>query len=184
MSGSPPSTSISEASDFGEPLDIERLYREHFGFVCRSALRLGAEPASIDDIAQESFVVAARRLAEFEGRSTVRTWLFAITLRVVQSHRRWLRRQRRKQDAYAETSTSSERPFDKADAATTLLQLMHRLPESHRTVYILGELEGMSCAEIGRGLGLNPNTTYSRLRKAREQMQEEVQRMLAQEEVG
>jgi DNA-directed RNA polymerase specialized sigma24 family protein len=56
----------------------------------------------VDDIAQGTFVVAARRLAEFEGRSSIKTWLFAITLRVVQSHRRWSRRQKRKEDAYAE----------------------------------------------------------------------------------
>ena len=168
----------------GPELTIDAVYKAEFGFVCRSALRMGVEAAWVDDIAQEAFVVAARRLHEFEGRSSIKTWLFAITLRVVQSHRRWLRRQRRKKDAYAEAAPRAGvvDPYDKAHATDTLLRLLQQLPEHLRTVYILGELEGMSSAEIGKGLGLNPNTTYSRLRKARELMENEVSRFLAEEQ--
>ena len=144
---------------------------------------MGVSSVWVDDIAQETFVVAARRLAEFEGRSSIKTWLFAITLRVVQSHRRWSRRQKRKEDAYAEAEprASVVDPFDRAHAADTLVKLLQRLPEELRTVYILAELEGMSSAEIGKGLGVNPNTTYSRLRKARALMEEEVRQHLAGE---
>lgn len=158
----------------GADLDFEQLYRDNFEFVVRSARRLGVQPAWIDDVAQEVFVVASRKLAAFEGRSKVRTWLFSITLRVVQGHRRWSRRHDRRKDALAREPMRVEDPYPRARAADTLVTLLQTLPDKYRTVFILGELEGMTSAEIAAGLGLNPNTTYSRLREARKKMAEAV----------
>jgi RNA polymerase sigma-70 factor (ECF subfamily) len=61
----------------------EALYREHFAFVWRNARRLGCTEEWVDDAVHEVFLVATRRLEEFEGRSSIRTWLFAIAFRVV-----------------------------------------------------------------------------------------------------
>ncbi len=159
----------------GADLDFETLYRDNFEFVVRSARRLGVQPAWMDDVAQEVFVVAARKLASFEGRSKVRTWLFSITLRVVQGHRRWSKRHDRRKDALAREPARVHDPYPRARAADTLVALLQNLPEKYQTVFILGELEGMTSAEIAAGLGLNPNTTYSRLREARKKMAEAVQ---------
>lgn len=155
-------------------LSFERVYRDNFEFVVRSARRLGVQPAWIDDVAQEVFVVAARKLSGFEGRSKLRTWLFSITLRVVQSHRRWSKRHDRRKDALAREPKQVEDPYPRARAADTLITLLQTLPEKYQTVFILGDLEGMTSAEIATGLGLNPNTTYSRLREARKKMAEAV----------
>lgn len=158
----------------GTDLSFEQLYRDNFEFVVRSARRLGVQPAWIDDVAQEVFVVAARKLSSFEGRSKVRTWLFSITLRVVQGHRRWSRRHDRRKDALAREPSRVHDPYPRARAADTLVTLLQTLPEKYQAVFILGELEGMTSAEIAEGLGLNPNTTYSRLREARKKMAEAV----------
>ncbi len=166
----------------GSAIDFETVYRENFTFVVRSARRLGVQPAWIDDVAQEVFVVAARRLAEFEGRSKIRTWLFSITLRVVQGHRRWSKRHDRRKDALAREPSRVHDPYPRAQAADTLVSLMDTLPDKYRTVFILGELEGMTSAEIAKGLGLNPNTTYSRLREARKRMAQAVADHRASEE--
>src|SRR3954465_1058519 len=58
--------------------DWSAFYDEHFDFVWRSLRRLGVPEALLDDAAQEVFLVAFRREKEFEGRSSVRTWLFGI----------------------------------------------------------------------------------------------------------
>src|SRR4051794_16597314 len=71
---------------------FEEVYEEHFSFVWRAARRLGAPAAAVDDVVQEVFLVVHRRLPEFAGRSSLKTWLFAIVLRVVRDHRRSLRR--------------------------------------------------------------------------------------------
>lgn len=165
----------------GADISFEQLYRDNFEFVVRSARRLGVQPAWMDDVAQEVFVVASRKLASFEGRSKVRTWLFSITLRVVQGHRRWSKRHDRRKDALAREPGRVHDPYSRARAADTLVTLLQTLPEKYQTVFILGELEGMTSAEIAEGLGLNPNTTYSRLREARKKMAEAVERHRATE---
>src|SRR5882672_7077286 len=68
------------------------VYQEWFGFVWRSARGLGVADAALDDVVQEIFVIVHRRLRDFEGRSSIRTWLSGIVLNVVRHHRRSLAR--------------------------------------------------------------------------------------------
>src|SRR4051812_45143312 len=76
------------------PPSFDAIYEEHFDFVWRSVGRLGVDAAAVEDAAQDVFVIAHRRLAGFEGRSSVKTWLFGIALRVSRDHRRSARRKR------------------------------------------------------------------------------------------
>src|SRR5690606_6911465 len=76
------------SADRRTPGGLEEIYREHHAFVRRSLIRLGVPHALVDDAVHDVFLVVARRLAEFEGRASIRTWLFAIALRMAQSHRR------------------------------------------------------------------------------------------------
>lgn len=148
--------------------ELVALYRAHFQFVWRSARRLGASPEALDDVVQDVFLVVARQLAEFRREASARTWLFAITLRVVRAHRRTTFRHLRRVEAYAESQPPSVGdPMARSDAARTLLRLLDRLDDDRRTVYVLAELEGLTAQEIADGLGLNINTVYSRLRSAR-----------------
>src|SRR5262245_52258474 len=78
----------------------EALYREHCDFVWRNARRLGCSDEWIDDAVHETFLIANRRIAEFEGRANVRTWLFAIVLRVVQRMVRDRARYRKRIEGY------------------------------------------------------------------------------------
>jgi RNA polymerase sigma-70 factor (ECF subfamily) len=153
---------------WSEQSDAELLYREHFDFVWRNARRLGASDAWVDDAVHEVFLVATRRLDEFEGRAKPRTWLFAITLRVVQR----MRRDRARYDArlrrFSEQPASSlHAPYEREDAARHLRQLLLRLDEPKRVVLILAELEGMTTPEIADALGVKAGTVDSRLRAAR-----------------
>jgi len=75
-----------------QPLVFDAVYREHFAFVWRAAKRLGVGDGALDDVVQEVFVVVHRRLDGFEGRSSLKTWLFGIALRIVRDHRRAVRR--------------------------------------------------------------------------------------------
>ena len=67
---------------------FEDVYEEHFEFVWRSVRRLGVPEAALDDAVQDVFVVVHRRGSEFEGRSSVRTWLFGIVVHVARAYRR------------------------------------------------------------------------------------------------
>ena len=147
------------------------IYREHFEFVWRSLRRLGAPEHALEDATQDVFLVAARRLDEFEGRSSVRTWLFGVAMRVVRTHRRTLWRHKRKVEALAAASLEPvSDPMAQREAQRLLLTLLDELDDDKRAVYVLAELEGMTAVEIAEGLGVNVNTVYTRLRAARQQL--------------
>lgn len=156
--------------------DLVAVYREHFQFVWRSARRLGALPGAVDDVVQDVFLIVARRLAEFRGEASVRTWLFAITMRVVQVHRRSVSRHLRRVEAFAEAHAEGggTDPYARKDAADALVKLLDQLDDDRRAVFVLAELEGMTAQEIAAGLGLNVNTVYSRLRAARQQIERQL----------
>jgi RNA polymerase sigma-70 factor (ECF subfamily) len=158
--------------------DFENLYREHFAFVWRTVRRLGTDVEFVEDVTQEVFVVVHRRLGEFEGRSTAKTWLYGIVRRVVADHRRTLRRKPLTAGAEgdeAEAPTAPEEGPEASAERAERVQLLHRLlaglDEAKREVFILAELEGLTLAEISEALGVNPNTVASRLRAARSEFE-------------
>lgn len=156
------------------------LYRENVDFVWRSLRRLGTPDAMLDDATQDVFLVAARRHTEFEGRSSIKTWLFGIALRVVKTHRRTRWRHERKLEALGHASAGAANdPIARRDAQRTLLLLLDTLDDDRRAVYVLAELEGLTAVEIAEGLGLNVNTVYTRLRAARLALREAAERLVA-----
>jgi RNA polymerase sigma-70 factor (ECF subfamily) len=165
------------------PEPAEALYREHFVFVWRNARRLGCADDWVDDAVHEVFLVAARRLAEFQGRSSLRTWLFAITFRVVGRMQRDRARQRRNASRYAEQQPALiSGEAGESEAAQYLRYLLLKLSEPQRVVLILSELEGFTSLEIAETLAIPPGTVDSRLRAARTQLKRVLERDRATEE--
>jgi DNA-directed RNA polymerase specialized sigma24 family protein len=109
---------------------LAETYRLNYGFVWRSLRRLGVPEHAVDDAVHDVFVVAARRLHEFEGRAALTSWLFAVAVRVAQHHRRAIARHARRRSALAQTVESSGPPkdaFARRDAVQTLLRLAANL---------------------------------------------------------
>lgn len=162
---------------------FEEVYDEHFAFVWRSVRRLGVFEGAVDDVVQEIFLVVHRRLGEFEARASMRTWLFAIALRVVRDHRRSLSRKARHVATDAEIEAVAESgdksPLERAaqaEAIKVLHELLDALDDEKREVFVLSELEQMPAPEIAEALGVNVNTVYSRLRAARHDFEEALAR--------
>jgi RNA polymerase sigma-70 factor (ECF subfamily) len=149
----------------------ETLYREHFAFVWRNARRLGCGDEWVDDAVHEVFLVATRRLQDFRGQSALRTWLFAITFRVVGRMKRDRARRHARVARYAlEQPTWVADAARETEAAQYLRQLLLKLSEPQRVVLILSELEGFTSLEIAETLGVPAGTVDSRLRAARLQL--------------
>lgn len=166
-------------------LDFETLYEEHFAFVWRSVRRLGVPPEGLDDAVQDVFLAAYRRLGDFEGRSSAKTWLFGISLRVARTHRRTLGR-KGGGEALSEIleDTRSPNPHEaavKRQALRVLDELLEELDEEKRAVFVLAELEELTAPEIAEALELKLNTVYSRLRAARQAFEAAVERRRARE---
>jgi RNA polymerase sigma-70 factor (ECF subfamily) len=151
---------------------FEEVYAEHFEFVWRNLRRLGVAEGALRDSAQEVFLIVHRRLREFEGRGTLRAWLYSILRRVAADERRW---RRRKQPPSSDqvallidtAQPGPERQLIASESLRTLLALLDTLEADKRDVLVLSDIEGMSAPEVAAALDLNVNTVYSRLRAAR-----------------
>lgn len=167
---------------------LEAVYQAHQAFVWRSVQRLGIPAASADDAVHDVFLVVARRLHEFRAEAQLRTWLFAIALRVAQRYRRTQARRLRKEEAIRDAGELGPAPSaeDRRAAADLLHRLLQTLPEDRRAVFILIELEGMTAPEVAEAFRLKLPTVYSKLRAARLELEKAVQREEARErrEVG
>lgn len=156
--------------------ELAEVYRAHFQFVWRSLRRLGGRPEQLEDMAQDVFLVVARRLDDFKAQSSIRTWLFAIAAHVVRTHRRSAFRHSRRVEAYAKLPPRCEPdPMSRREASQLLAVLLDQLDEAKRAVYVLVELEGLTAVEVANGYGVNVNTIYTRLRAARKQLQQAAQ---------
>lgn len=180
----------------GEPALVEvpsfaRVYEEYFDFVWCSARRLGVPDATLDDAVQEVFVIVHRRLSEFEGRSSIKTWLFGIVRNVSREARRSIRR-KSPHDArpgaladpdllIAAADQQPDRLAERSAENRVLHELLDRLDDEKREVFVLAELEQFTMPEIAEAVGCNVNTAYSRLRLAREAFAEAAARYRARE---
>ena len=152
--------------------DFGALYAGHFRAVWRTLQRLGVHPGSVDDAAQEVFVTAWRKWSEFEGRSTERTWLLGIAIRVASDTRR---KQRPTEPVPLELQTSGPGP-ESATASKEVSRrveaLLGKLEPERREVLLLVDVEGYSVPEVAIATGVNLNTLYTRLRAARQQFED------------
>lgn len=169
------------------PGELARIYQEHFDFVWRSARRLGVPDSAVDDVVQEVFIVVHRQLASFEGRSSMKTWLFGILRNLVRRHRRsWARRREEALDeaGVVAAGNRADEHLAQREARSVLHALLAQLDDDRRAVFVLAELEQMSAPEIADATGLKLNTVYSRLRLARAEMEKALERHLARERGG
>lgn len=164
------------------------IYEEYFDFVWRTVRRLGVQDKALDDAVQDVFVVVHRRLGEFEGRSSLRSWLFGIARRVAKDHRRRVERKERgalPPDGLADPR--SPNPHDdaaRAEAVKVLYAMLEQLDDDKREAFVLAELEQMTVPEISEALAVNVNTVYSRLRAARRSFDQAVRRFRARDRLG
>jgi RNA polymerase sigma-70 factor (ECF subfamily) len=159
-------------ADASSGLTFERVYATSFAFVWRSLRRLGLSDADCWDACQEVFLIVHRRLATFEGRSAVNTWLYRICFRTAKDFRR--RAHRRRELPSSEPAEGVLDPRASAESAAELsdsLRLLERglaaMSLEQRAVFTLFELEELSCEEIARALQIPLGTVHSRLRRAR-----------------
>jgi RNA polymerase sigma-70 factor, ECF subfamily len=172
-----------EAVTAGLMTTWEELYAEHFDFVWRSLRRLGVPASSLDDAAQEVFLVVFRRASNFEGRSTLKTWLFGIAYNVARhAARSGLRREEPLPEHFPSAATNQEEAMSRAEAVRALYEVLDGLDAEKRAVFVMAELEEMTAPEISEISGIPLNTVYSRLRAARSDFDAALRRRRARDE--
>jgi RNA polymerase sigma-70 factor (ECF subfamily) len=155
-------------------LDLGEIYRVHAATVWRWARRLLGSDRDVEDVLHEVFLVAQRRLPDFVPHARVTTWLYAITVRVVQHRRRkdrWTRWWRGgPQDGAQDPPAQGPSPLEALEQRRTselVYGILDSLRERDRTVLILFEMEGLTGAEIAAVTGQSLPSVWVRLHRAR-----------------
>ena len=196
------STNCVTATDSSEASDLDLVRRaqagdtEAFGelvernrrAVFRAALAALGSPAEADDVAQEAFVTAFRKLGGFRGDSAFRTWMLAITWRKAIDRRntmtQWLRQTVTQVDFGEDTpdimdstpskARSQEDELASAELHRTLRRLIGTLPKKLRDALLLAGSGEYSYEQIGEMLGAPVGTVKWRVSEARKMLKQKL----------
>lgn len=167
----------------GEEAAFAELVRREGGRMLAAAKRILRSEDDAHDALQEAFLAAFRHLPEFAGDARLSTWLHRIAINAALMRLR--SRKRRREDPIepllpqfdAEGHFSVPQPAWREDPETSLegretsslvRACLDRLPESHRTVLVLRDIEGLDTAEAAAALGLGLDAVKMRLHRARQ----------------
>jgi RNA polymerase sigma-70 factor (ECF subfamily) len=160
----------SAAAPAADAAAFAAAFREHAPHIWRVVRGLGVREADIEDVCQDVFVVVHRKLSTFEGRSSLRTWIHGIALRVVSDYRKKAHRthERLLGDApVGSVHAVQEESAAQRQAWQMLDRLLDQLSEERRQVFVLYELEQLPMREVAAILDCPLQTAYSRLEAAR-----------------
>jgi RNA polymerase sigma-70 factor, ECF subfamily len=160
------------------------LFREYAPFAWRVLRRLGVAERDADDVCQEVFVTAHRRIASFEGRSSQRTWLYGICVRTASEYRRRaVHRHEVLSEGVPEAAVDASQEEDAAlrEARATLDRILGSLDDDKRAVFVLYEIEELPMTEVAVAVGCPLQTAYSRLHAARRDVDSALHRLHASE---
>jgi len=146
-------------------------YARELDYLLGSLRRLGVPLAETEDVAHEVFLVMHRRWEDFDRLRPLRPWLFGIAFRVASRYRRNSLRE------VLNDGFESEDPAllpDEAVAASEahalLLKALSHVPLERRAVLVMHDLDEVSMRDIATELSIALFTAYSRLRKARKEL--------------
>ncbi|HZW04209.1 MAG TPA: sigma-70 family RNA polymerase sigma factor [Anaerolineaceae bacterium] len=176
-----------EALKAGDRAEFARLVDAFSPAIYRVALKILSDPQDAEDVLQDTFIKAFHALPDFEGRSSLSTWLYRIAV----NEALMLLRKRRGQvvsiDPPLEEDDGNDSPLQLTDwcclpenellsteARQFLDQAIQKLPETLSVVFILRDIEGLSIRETAELLGLTESAVKTRLLRARMRLREEL----------
>jgi RNA polymerase sigma-70 factor, ECF subfamily len=167
-----PDYELTQAASAGDMAAFEQLYARHSRRVYSLCLRMTANTAEAEDLAQEVFIQLYRKAGSFRGESAFTTWLHRLTVNQVLMHfrRRGVKVEQVTEDGespqqvVAGTENPSQMPVVDRIA---LDRAVSRLPPGYRAVFVLHDVEGHEHEEVARLLGCSVGTSKSQLHKAR-----------------
>ncbi|HKQ71502.1 MAG TPA: RNA polymerase sigma factor, partial [Polyangiaceae bacterium] len=137
-----------------------------------------------DDASQQAFIIAAARV-ESIAAGCERSFLYGIAIRLAATIRRNQRRRRKWVETKpADCASPSGTPLDELERRQALLlldEVLNRLSDDLRIVFVLSELEELTGPEIAALQGVSPGTVASRLRRARKQFSIQLRRIGAEQ---
>jgi RNA polymerase sigma-70 factor (ECF subfamily) len=158
---------VKEASRGAE--SFETIYQQQAPRIYSLACRMAGSPEDGEDLVQEIFLQAFRKLGSFKGDSTLGTWLYRLAvnhcLDFVRSRQAKMKKVTGSLDAQPAVEPSARR--DTPIARLDLDRALERLPDGCREAFVLHDVEGFDHKEVAELLGIAEGTSKSQVFKAR-----------------
>jgi RNA polymerase sigma-70 factor (ECF subfamily) len=178
----PAKAPVESSAEAPRRLDLVGVYASQKDFVWLTLQRMGVRPPDLEDVFQDVFVIAHKRLHTYDPNAKLSAWLYGICLRSVAAHRRRAFRRREKADGseasvaqpgtehwHAQIEAPDER-LRQLEQRATLNDLLDTLDPDHRLVVVMFEVEDHGCAQIAELIGVPVGTVHSRLHTARRKL--------------
>lgn len=172
---------LVHAARSGDQGAYEQLHRLHVGRVYALCLRLTADVDQAEQLVQDAFVQAWRKLPGFRGDSAFGTWMHRLTVNVVMDWRRATARRGRHEttlDPLEQMDMAASRqpsPPPQVGERLDLERAIALLPDGARTVFVLHEVEGFRVREVADLLNVAEGTVKAQLFRARRLLREALQ---------
>jgi RNA polymerase sigma factor (sigma-70 family) len=150
----------------GDAAAFERLYRRHAGRIHSLARRM-IGPEEADDVTQDVFVRAWRKLHLFRGDSRFGTWLYRLAVNVILGKRGTVSKHRDRHDAADVNELPIASRQVRVDLKMDVESALETLPKGARQVFVLHDVEGYTHEEIAEMLDVTAGTSKSQLHRAR-----------------
>ena len=169
----------------GDRAEFALFVETYSGQVYRLALKMLQNPQDAEDILQETFIKAYKALPNFEGRSSLSTWLYRIATNEALMFLRKKRPEQVSVDEPLENEEGDERPRQIIDwcclpenelmsteSRANLDHSVQQLPDGLRAVFLLRDIEGLSTRETAEVLDISESAVKTRLSRARFRLRE------------
>jgi RNA polymerase sigma-70 factor, ECF subfamily len=167
----------------------ERLLQRFQQPVYNLALRLLSDPSDASDVVQEVFLKVFRNVDSFRGQSSLKTWIYRITVNEAHNHRRWFFRHRGKEVGLEDEGQDTRRPVDVVpDAGRSpfdyvldhekqrlIEAALARINPTFRASVVLRDIADLSYEEIAEVLQVTLGTVKSRILRGREALRQELE---------
>jgi len=165
---------LRQVSD-GNRQALELLYRRHAGWLLIRLGRRCADPGVVDEVIQDTFVAVWRSASKYSGQGEVAAWIWGIGVRrLVDAVRRVPATQLVADPIEQNLELSAEERVLLGVQYGDLAGALDRLSPELRAVVQSTVLDGLTTAEAGRLLGIPQGTVKTRMKRAREQLREEL----------
>lgn len=163
---------LVERAQAGDAAALEALLGQLAPSIQRFGMRMCKNPPDADDVLQDTLLTIATRLPEFEGRSSLTSWVFTIVRTVCLRKRRGLKNQPHAPSdgaiELADPGLSPEAITSERELRRALTAALDGLPDEYREVLLLRDMEGLTAPEAAESIGISVDALKSRLHRARE----------------
>lgn len=156
-------------------------FQRELDYVHRTLRRLGTPSSEVDDLAQEVFLALHGCWLEYDASRPLRPYLFGIAFRIAAAHHR--KRKREVTFEIVEVSDTGPGPddaFATKQARALVLAALERIPLPRRAVLVMHDIDDVAVEDVAAALAIPRFTVYSRLRKARRELEVAVRRLTSE----